>query len=257
MTGRRRVAPLEPVPGQVHPLLPAKGPTVAPTVLAAADRYAAANRSSALLVWRAGKLELARYYGATSAATLLVSKSLSKPLGAIAVGRAIALGKIRSLDQPLADFFPEWRGTPKAAMHVRHLLDIRSGLLEQAFSSDPESPLNRGYIHPNHGRVLIEKYPLGAVPGTRYGYGNASAELVAPLIQRATGRRYAEFIGRECSPRSARREATSGSTGPAGLPIRGAACTCRRKASWSWGSCSSTMVEWERGGCCQRATYAT
>ena len=66
-----------------------------------------------------------------------MSKSLSKPLTAIAVGRAIRLGHIRSLDQPIADFLPELAGTQKGRILVRHLLDMRSGMLDQGFSTDP------------------------------------------------------------------------------------------------------------------------
>jgi CubicO group peptidase (beta-lactamase class C family) len=142
-------------------------------------------------------LQVADYGDGVAAATPLVSKSLSKPLAAIAVGRAIALGKIASLDQPVADFIPEWRNTPKAAIRVRHLLDMRSGLMEQTVSADPDHPVNRAYISPDHGRYLVEHYPLVAPPGTRYGYSNATADLVAVLIERATGQRYADFVGRE------------------------------------------------------------
>lgn len=194
-----RYDPMEPVPGALPARpLPAARPgtgTIALAALDAAQAYAAAMHSSALIVWRKGKIEREAYFGDTGRATPLVSKSLSKPLTAIAVGRAIALGKIKSLDQPVADFIPEWRGTPKAAMLVRHLLDMRAGLMEQTVSSDPDHPVNRAYISPDLAPALIA-YPLTHTPGTHYGYGNATAELVAVLIERATGERYADFVGR-------------------------------------------------------------
>ncbi len=192
-------APMEAVPGATTEVaLPvATRPTVRAEALARATDYAAANRSSALLVWREGRLEAESYFNGTTALTPLVSKSLSKPLGAIAVGRAIELGKIRSLDQPVADFIPEWRDTPKAKILVRHLLDMRSGLLEQGYSTDPDSPWNRAYLSPVHDRYLIDAYPLTDPPGTRYAYSNATGDLVALLIERATNRRYADFVGQE------------------------------------------------------------
>jgi CubicO group peptidase (beta-lactamase class C family) len=194
-------APLEQVFGascvEALPVASAAARSIRDDALETAAAYAEANRSSALIVWRDGKVQLERYFGATSAASLLVSKSLSKPLTTIAVGRALELGRIKSLDQPLVDFIPEWIDTPKATMQVRHLLDMRSGLLDQAFSADPESPLNRAYLDPHHGDYIVAHYPLTSPPGTRYGYNNATSELVALLIERATGRRYAEFIGRE------------------------------------------------------------
>lgn len=192
-------SPMEAVPGgpRLQPLRPATRPRIAAAALEEAARYAEVNRSSALLVWRDGRLEDAHYFGTTTRATPLVSKSLAKPLTAIAVGRAILLGKIKGLDQPIADFIPELAGTPKAAIRVRHLLDMRSGLLDQGFSPEPEHPWNRAYLDPDHGAYIVRDYPLTDAPGTRYAYANAPSELVALVIERATGRRYAEFISRE------------------------------------------------------------
>jgi CubicO group peptidase (beta-lactamase class C family) len=194
-----RYEPLEAVRGVARhrPLPVAATPTIAPAALTAARAYAAANNSSAFMVWHDGKVQEAAYFGGRGAGTPIVSKSLAKPLTAIAVGRAIALGKIRSLDQPVVDFIPEWRGTPKAPIRMRHLLDMRSGLLAQGFSMDPANPWSRAYLHPYHERIIVEEYPLTDPPGTKYEYNNATSELVALVIERATGMRYADFIGRE------------------------------------------------------------
>lgn len=196
-----RYDPMETVPGASRarplPIAESGRRTIRADTLRAATEYAAVNRSNAFMVWRNGAVQAQAFFGRADANTPLLSKSLSKPLTAIAVGRAIALGKIRSLDQPVADFIPEWRGTPKAAILVRHLLDMRSGLMEQMFSADPDHPINRAYISPDHGRYLIDHYPLVVAPGSKYLYNNATSELVAVVIERATGRRYAEFIGNE------------------------------------------------------------
>lgn len=193
--------PMEPVPGarRVTPL-PVATPRsrgLDPEVLAEARAVAAAANSSAFLVWRKGALVEASYFGDATRATPLVSRSLAKPLTAIAIGRAIALGRIASLDQPVVDFLPEWAGTPKAAMRIRHLLDMRSGLLAQGFSPEPGDPWSRAYLHPEHERIIVHDYPLTDPPGSIYEYANVTSELVALVIERATGMRYAQFIGRE------------------------------------------------------------
>lgn len=192
--------PLEAVPGADHyqPLPRVVQSSIDPAALQEARDYASANRSSAFLVWRDGALEEASYFGDNKAETLLTSRSLAKPVTAIAVGRAIAIGKIRSLDQPVADFIPEWRDDERRRLIlVRHLLDMRSGFLPQSASADPAHILNRAYLHPRHEEIIIREYPVVDVPGSRYEYNNASAEMVAVLIERATGRRYAEFISSE------------------------------------------------------------
>jgi CubicO group peptidase (beta-lactamase class C family) len=190
--------PREAVPGAATATLPrAARPTIAGEALKSARDYAARNNSSAYIVWRNGKIEDEAYFGKTTATTPIVSKSLAKPITALAIGRALVLGKIKSLDQPVADFITEWKGKAQAAVTVRHLLDMRSGLLAQGFDPKPDNVWNRAYLDPDHGGYIVEKYPLTDAPGSIYEYSNATSELVALVIERATGRRYAEFVGTE------------------------------------------------------------
>jgi CubicO group peptidase (beta-lactamase class C family) len=192
-------SPLEDVPGATTPkALPrASRPTIPIAALDESAAYAERNRSSAFIVWRGGRIEMERYFGKTDATTPIVSKSLAKPLTAIAIGRAMKLGKIRSLDQSVADYIPQWRGKPQATMTIRHLLDMRTGLLAQGFAPEPDNHWNRAYLDPDHGNYIIDHYPLTDTPGSRYEYSNATSELVAIVIEAATGRRYAEFVSSE------------------------------------------------------------
>lgn len=195
-----RYDPLESVPGvtKVQPLAQASAAKISPAAARAAIEYTKKRKSSALLVWVDGSLEIEQYFGNFSRETPLVSKAMAKPLAAIAIGRAIHLGTVDSLDQPAADFIREWQGdAQKSQITIRHLLEMRSGLLPQDFG--PQSPeiLDRAYLHPRHDSVLIHDYPVTDTPGERYEYSNANYELIALIIERATGRRYAEFLGNE------------------------------------------------------------
>jgi len=200
--GLEEYDPLEPVPGDAGyrplPIKPAQSRSIDDTALNQARDYAARNRSTSLLIWRGEGLEHESHFGSTTAEQLQASRSLAKPMTAIAVGRAIALGKIRSLDQPVADFITEWRGLPrKSTLRVRHLLDMRSGMLPQSPETNIEHILNRAYLHPRHDDILLKEYPFVDEPGSRYEYSNATSELVALLIERATGMRYAQFLSQQ------------------------------------------------------------
>jgi CubicO group peptidase (beta-lactamase class C family) len=144
-----------------------------------------------------GVIQAQAYGAGFDATTPIVSKSLAKPVTALLVGRALKQGHIQSLDQPVADFITEWQGDPeRSKIKVRHLLDMRTGLLPQGFSPEPDDILNRAYLHPRHDEVIINDYPTTHEPGTRYEYSNANSELVAPLIERATGMRYGDYLTR-------------------------------------------------------------
>ena len=161
---------------------------------AAIDAYADANNTQALIVLKDSAIIHESYFHDANEDTLIVGKSLAKPLGVIAVGMAIQSGDIGSLDDPVANYITEWQGTDKDQILVRHLLDMRTGLLPQADAPDKENVLNRAYLHPRHDEVIIHEYPLVETPGERYDYSNANAELVAPLIERATGVQYEDWV---------------------------------------------------------------
>lgn len=169
--------------------------TISSKALANAREAALDDNTTALIVWRKGAIEAEYYFGDNTAKTLLNSRSFAKPLTAIAIGRALELGAIQSLDQPVADFIPAWRtDAQKAQILVRHLLDMRTGFLPQAAVFDPQNILNRAYLHPRHDEVIINDYPLVSEPGSRYDYSNATSEMIAPVIEAATGQQYEEFL---------------------------------------------------------------
>ncbi len=193
--------PTEPLRGTSRwkplPMAPLAKRSISADALEKARSYAAMMNSSAFMVWRDGKLISQWYAPGVTANTPITSKSLSKPLTAIAVGRAITLGKIRSIDQSIADFIPTAKGTPKEKITIRFLLDMRSGMLDQGFSPDPEHPYNRVLLHPDFGERIIDTYPMPHVPGKHYSYANAPSDLIAMVIEGATGIRYGDFVSKE------------------------------------------------------------
>lgn len=163
----------------------------------AAVNYAGAMNSSSLIIWHKGAVISETYFGEADRETPINSRSLAKPLATIAVGRALASGQIESLDQSVSDFFPVWKNDDRSKILVRHLLDMRTGLLPQGFSDQADDILNRAYMHPHHDEIIINEYPLVDEPGERYEYANANSELVAPLIKRATGVPYEQWISEQ------------------------------------------------------------
>lgn len=189
--------PLEEVAGADQPeLLPqASSMSLSAEAIAKAREYVAARNTSAFLVWKDGALQHEEYFNGFDAETPIVSKSMAKPITALLVGRALIQGHIQSLDQPVSDFITEWQGDPvREKIKIRYLLDMRTGQLPQGFSAKPEDILNRAYLHPRHDEIIINDYPMTHEPGTRYEYSNANSELVAPVIERATGQRYSEYV---------------------------------------------------------------
>ncbi|MYH32708.1 MAG: serine hydrolase [Gammaproteobacteria bacterium] len=181
--------------------LPAAAPaerTILAQALDDAERYAEINNSNAFIVWRKGKIERETYFGGHTRTSPINSFSLAKQVTAFAIGRALMLGNIASLDQPVADFVTEWQGDPwREKILVRHLLDMRAGFFPQVPPQGPTDLISRTFLHPRHDEIIVAEYPVIDEPGTRYEYNNAAGDMVAVLIERATSRRYAEFVSME------------------------------------------------------------
>jgi CubicO group peptidase (beta-lactamase class C family) len=180
------------------PPLPMAAPavrSVSAQALDSAAAYAGAMQSDALLVWQGGALQSATYYGGFQRTDLVASKSMAKMVVGLVIGRAIALGHIRSVDQPVADFISEWQGTPKVKPTIRHLLWNSSGLSRFNYNDfKPWSLTMREYLSESHERILIDETQLEYEPGSEYDYSMITSDLLAIIIERATGKRYADFV---------------------------------------------------------------
>jgi len=154
-----------------------------PALHAAAKAAAQLPRLRSLLVsWR-GSLVLERYFGGARASQPANIKSASKSVMSALAGLAIARGAIKSVDQPITDFFPELardREARKGAITIEDLLTMRSGL---------ESTSGRGYgawvQSPNWVRYVLAR-PLVAEPGTRVEYSTGSSHLLSAILTKAT-----------------------------------------------------------------------
>jgi CubicO group peptidase (beta-lactamase class C family) len=190
-----RVVGLGPTPKP----LPTAGPgeaRVRPEALAAAAAYAGRKNSSALLVVDRGKLVGEYYWRGHHRGAPTNSMSMAKTVLGLAVGAAVAEGKIGSIDDPASRYLPGWADAPDARRRVtlRHLLQMASGLrLDDA--RDTDSDMLRIFFGTH-----TERYGLGipavGEPGRKFEYNNVNSHLLGIALEHATGERYAAFLSR-------------------------------------------------------------
>ena len=146
--------------------------TVSPRTI----RLLGSSGGSGYGIWRGGRQIAGDRTGAR-----LGSLSLTKALASLSVVRAVGEGWL-SLDSPLTDIIPEWRGHPqKSRVTVRMLVNQTAGF-------DPGvAALYRGSIA-NKGKVAIS-LPIIDAPGTRFRYGPASWEILGEVLHRCLASR--------------------------------------------------------------------
>ncbi|MBL8742534.1 MAG: serine hydrolase, partial [Myxococcales bacterium] len=104
--------------------------------------------------------------------------SITKSMVGLLFGLLIDDKKL-TLDQPVADFVPEWKGTPKAAITVAHLLANTSGLADKRTTED---------IYASGDFVkFATAAELRTPPGKAFFYSNLSANLLPHIAKIAGG----------------------------------------------------------------------
>jgi len=133
------------------------------------------TKSDALLVFHRGQKVFEYYSGRPKPIPLM---SCTKSIASLAVGRAIADGNIKSLDQHVYDFFPEMKQGRKAEMTVRHVLSMTSGIQNEGVGDEV-------YRAPDYVRLAIAA-ELSSAPGAAFEYNNKAVNLLSGIIHAAT-----------------------------------------------------------------------
>lgn len=196
--GYLNLAPLEEVPGSSEYPLPVAGEatlTIRAEALREAERYAARFDSFALIVVHRGVVQTEWYAPGWNRERLTHSQSMNKTVTALMIGAAIADGYIESEDDPVGKYLPEWQGDARGAMRIRDVLSMSSGLAQYEFTMNP-------FARDSAFRFLFsaDRYPvvLGTpqewAPGDRFDYNDVNAQLAGMIVERASGRRYAQYL---------------------------------------------------------------
>lgn len=177
----------------------------------------------ALLVSRRGILVAERYYAAAGPDDLQPINSATKSVCAMLVGQALRDGRLKSLDETVAQLLPEAidevPDSPARAVTLRQILSGRSGL--------DFDPMRFGQLA--SARPLV-RYALSrpAIPVEPPGwsYNDALVALLAPILARAQGADLSTLAARDLfDPLGIhrfdwRRDRDGNPLAPAGLALR-------------------------------------
>ena len=184
-------------------------PAIDPLVVEEAASRAGEAGSRALLVLYRGSLVVERYFLTDDANTPLPAGLVARPLAAMAIGIALADGKIASLDGAVSRYLPEWDDEARGRITLRQLLEETSGLETGGdtrgllYRSPWREPASLPVFATSRGvRMLLgndfESSALGFrlehEPGGFYNLSPANTQLAAVIIERVTGEPYETFV---------------------------------------------------------------
>lgn len=124
------------------------------------------------------------------------SFSMAKSIVSASLGKAIMQGKIKSLDQLVSDFYPEFKTGFSSKMTVGDLASMASGLNWDESYYNPFSVTTRAYFDENLDPVILGLKGISA-PGQKYKYLSGNTQLLAMVIQKATGQNLSDYVSEQ------------------------------------------------------------
>lgn len=124
-------------------------------------------------------------------------RSISKSIVSACIGIAMRQGKIKSVDQKVFDFFPEYAGLDtgmKSLLTIKHLLTMSSGLSwnEEVPYDNPENSEIK-MIRSSNPIEYVLSQPMDFPPGKVWKYNGGTTQLLAAIIEKTTGKKVDQF----------------------------------------------------------------
>ena len=145
----------------------------------------------AFLVVKDSELVYEKYWKGYDQNSLTNSFSVAKTFIALLVGIAIDEGKIKSINDPVSDYLPEYKNHPE--LKIKHLLNMSSGI---NFDEDYKSPFGH-MAKAYYGTDLYElnkDYEVTETPGKTWRYLGGNTLILSFILEKATGQTIAEYM---------------------------------------------------------------
>ena len=135
------------------------------------------NTQAAILIQ--GNYIIAEYYGeGYDKSSLVTSWSVAKSFTSTLIGIAIDEGYINSINDPITNYLPEWKGKDQDNILLKHLLAMQSGM--------DDHPLAGVVFSTNMVKYSLDRDVLRP-PETAFSYSNEDSMLLGEILENATG----------------------------------------------------------------------
>jgi CubicO group peptidase (beta-lactamase class C family) len=146
----------------------------------------------AFLVLKDDSILYEEYWDGYNADSYSGSFSMAKSIVSVLVGIAIDEGEIKSIDQKVSDFIPEYREGLNAELTIRHLLTMSAGFDWDESYMNPFSLTARSYFGSGLVRI-IKKLKVVDKPGIAFNYQSCNTLVLAYIIEQSTGKKLSDY----------------------------------------------------------------
>ncbi len=175
-----------PQPWQLHPMYNSYDLTLEERITL--EGY----KTVAFLVARDSQLLWEAYWDGYGTESLSNSFSMAKSIVSLLIGCAIDDGFIKSIDQPISDFIPEFKSDERNNITIRQVLQMSSGLSWDEAYASLFSITTKAY-YGKDVRSLAVNQKVIAEPGKAYNYLSGDTQLLSHIVAVATGKTLSQY----------------------------------------------------------------
>ncbi|MBL4710129.1 MAG: serine hydrolase [Flavobacteriales bacterium] len=150
-------------------------------------------KSSAFLVIKNNELLFEKYWETYSNSSMTNSFSMAKSFTSLCIGAAIKEGKIKSVEQKVSDFIPEFKEEEKLNISIKDLLTMSSGINFGESNGDPFGFMAKVYYGENLYDLTVQK-PVKFDAGKTWHYQGGNSLLLSFILKKATGLSLSEYF---------------------------------------------------------------
>jgi CubicO group peptidase (beta-lactamase class C family) len=149
--------------------------------------------TGAFLIIKDDSIRCEKYWGEFTDHSFTNSFSMAKTVVSVLTGCAIKDGFIKSVDQPVSDFIPEFKNDERSKVTIRHLLCMSSGI---NFDEDYVNPLAypaESYYGSDLRKLTFSYNKVIHPPGETFLYLSGNTQLLGFVLKQATGKSVADY----------------------------------------------------------------
>ena len=166
------------------------------------------NQSVAFLIIVNDSISYEKYWREYSSTSMSNSFSMAKSWVATLIGAAIKDGYIKSVDQRVGDFLPEFRYGQKSKITIKHLLTMSSGLNWNENYYNPLGQTAEAYYGDNLKKLTLNLRSID-FPGKTFIYHSSCTQILSFVIESATNKTISKYMSEKLwVPMGASKEAS-------------------------------------------------
>lgn len=150
------------------------------------------SNTTAFIVVQDGKLVYERYANGVSLGDITQVFSVTKVFVTSMLSIALKDGYIKSLDQPVSDFLPEFAEAPYDQITLFHLAQMQSGLHYDEYGKLLQTL--RFYYDKDLKRTIRGQPAVKHEAGSVYTYKSIDTQILGECIEKAIGRPFMEYF---------------------------------------------------------------